>query len=65
MSKSNEGKFDKRTIERSLKTGEVSKEEYEQYLNSLEDYSDNVQNMETKFVYYTEKSKSESKSEDK
>ena len=65
MSKSNESQFDKRTIERSLKTGEVTKEEYEKYLSSLEDYSDNAQTMETKFVYYSEKAKSDSKSDKK
>ena len=44
-------KFDLRTIERKIKTGEVTQEEYQQYLDSLPDESENATEMEVKFVY--------------
>lgn len=39
-------KFDVRTIERNIKEGLVSKEEYERYLHELPDVSDKVRGKE-------------------
>ena len=47
-------KFDLRTIERKIKTGEVTQEEYQQYLDSLPDESENATEMEVKFIYAAE-----------
>ena len=44
-------KFDLRTIERKIKTGEVTQEEYQQYLASLPDESENATEMDVKFIY--------------
>jgi hypothetical protein len=52
-------KFDKRTIERKMKNGEVTEAEYQAYLSDLPDESENAQEMETKFVYYSERTESE------
>jgi hypothetical protein len=52
-------KFDKRTIERKMKNGEVTEAEYQAYLSELPDESENAQEMETKFVYYSERTESE------
>ena len=52
-------KFDKRTIERKMKNGEVTEAEYQAYLSDLPDESENAQEMETKFVYYSERTEGE------
>lgn len=52
-------KFDKRTIERKMKNGEMTEAEYQAYLSDLPDESENAQEMETKFVYYSERTESE------
>jgi hypothetical protein len=44
-------KFDIRTIERKIKTGQITEEEYKQFLASLPDESENAENMDTQFVY--------------
>ena len=49
-------KFDLRTIERKMKTGEVTQEEYQQYLDSLPDESENATG-QVKFVYAAEANK--------
>jgi hypothetical protein len=54
-------KFDLRTIERKIKTGEITEEEYQQYLDSLPDESDNATDMDVKFVYASEAKKEEQK----
>lgn len=47
-------KFDLRTIERKIKTGEITQEEYQQYLDSLPDEGENATEMEVKFIYAAE-----------
>ena len=47
-------KFDLRTIERKIKTGEITREEYQQYLDSLPDDAENATEMEVKFIYAAE-----------
>ena len=42
--------FDQRIVERNIKRGIVSREQYQEYINSLEDCSDLVADMETKFL---------------
>lgn len=52
-------KFDKRTIERKMKNGEVTEAEYQAYLSALPDEAENAQEMETKFIYYSESTENE------
>lgn len=47
-------KYDIRTVERKIKTGEITEEEYQAYLASLPDESENAEEMEAKFVYAAE-----------
>ena len=42
--------FDQRIVERNIKRGIVSREQYQEYIDSLEDCSDLVTDMETKFL---------------
>ena len=42
--------FDQRIVERNIKRGIVSREQYQEYINSLEDCSDLAADMETKFL---------------
>ena len=51
-----DNKFDIRNVERNLRRGKLTQEEYDAYLDSLEDYSDNLVECETRF---THKSKNE------
>ncbi len=44
-----ERRFDVRTIERKLNEGELSQEEYDEYLEDLPDVSDNAVEMEAEF----------------
>ena len=44
-------KFDIRTIEHKIKTGEMTEAEYQKYLAELPDESANAVEMDTKFVY--------------
>lgn len=46
-----DNKFDVRNIERNLRNKKISKEEYETYLSTLEDYSDAVEECETRFTH--------------
>ena len=55
-------KFDLRTIERKIQTGEITEKEYQEYLASLPDESENATEMEVKFVYAAE---AKAKSDDK
>jgi len=55
-------KFDLRTIERKIQSGEISEKEYQEYLASLPDESENATEMEVKFVYAAE---AKTKSDDK
>jgi hypothetical protein len=55
---STEEKFDKRTIERRIKSGEISEKEHQKYLAGLEDWSHKAVPVETKFVYNSDKQKS-------
>ena len=55
-------KFDIRTIERKIKTGQITEEEYKQLLASLPDESDNADNMETQFVYAASRKEATNKS---
>ena len=45
-----ESKFDIRTIERFVRDGIVSRDEYEEHLESLPDVSDKAVKMESEFV---------------
>jgi len=49
MSEQDDRKFDLRTIERRLNEGEVTQEEYEDYLEDLPDVSDNAVELEAEF----------------
>lgn len=55
-------KFDLRTIERKIQAGEITEKEYQEYLASLPDESENATEMEVKFVYAAE---AKAKSDDK
>ena len=48
-------KFDKRTIERKIQTGQVSLDEYNEYLASLPDDAENAEEVEAKFIYHSER----------
>ena len=56
-------KFDLRTIERKIKTGEVTQEEYQQYLASLPDESENSTEMDVKFIYAADAKSQDDKSQ--
>ena len=45
-----DSRFDQRIVERNIKRGIVTKEEYQQFLDSLEDCSDLVTDAETQFL---------------
>lgn len=45
-----ERKFDLRTLERNLRKGLITQEEYDAYLKNLPDSADNVDNIEAEFV---------------
>lgn len=47
---SEERKFDVRTIERYLREGVVSRDEYEEHLEELPDVSDKAEDVEAEFV---------------
>ena len=55
-------KFDIRTIERKIKTGQITEEEYKQFLANLPDESENAENMETQFVYAASRKEAGNKS---
>ena len=46
-----DNKFDVRNIERNLKNKKLTKEELQEQLDSLEDYSDAYEQCETKFTH--------------
>ena len=48
-------KFDKRTIERKMKNGEITDAEYQAYLAELPDEAENAEEVETRFIYYSER----------
>lgn len=43
-------KFDVRTIERDVREGNVSREEYQEHLDNLPDVADKAQKIESEFV---------------
>ena len=45
-----DNRFDQRIVKRNIKRGIVSKEEYQEFIDSLEDCSDLVTDVETKFL---------------
>ena len=45
-----DSRFDQRIVKRNIKRGIVSKEEYQEFLDSLEDCSDLVADAETRFL---------------
>ena len=49
MATDDERKFDIRTIDRRLDDGEVSQDEYDEYLDDLPDVSDNAVEFEAEF----------------
>ena len=48
-------KFDKRTVERKIQTGQLTRDEYNEYLASLPDDAENAEEVEAKFVYHSER----------
>ena len=48
-------KYDVRNIERHLASKKISKEEYAEYLASLEDYSEFMDECETQFMHKSKK----------
>ncbi len=44
--------LDIRTIERNIKAGKVSQEDYQKYLESLEDCADDAEETETQMVLH-------------
>lgn len=49
---SNDGLLDVRTVDRNIKAGKVSKEEYEKHLESLEDLADEALETETQMILH-------------
>ena len=58
---SRENKFDLRNVERNLKRGKITQEEYDAHLASLEDCSDMMAECETRFMH---KSKTEAENQE-
>ena len=52
---SQDKKFDVRNIERQLTNKKISKEEYAEYLSSLEDCSEFMDECETQFMHKSKK----------
>lgn len=50
MSNINERLFDKRVVERNIKRGKVTREQYEAWLSSLEDCAELSEDTETVFI---------------
>ncbi len=48
-------KFDKRTIERKIQAGQVTRDEYNKFLAELPDDEENADEVEVKFIYHSEK----------
>ena len=61
---SNESKFDIRNIERNLKNKKFTQEEYQAYLDSLEDFSDFAVECETKFTHHAREEEKEIEQEE-
>ena len=49
---SNDGLLDVRTVDRNIKAGKVSKEEYQKHLESLEDLADEALETETQMLLH-------------
>jgi len=49
---SNDGLMDVRTVERNIKAGKVSEDEYRKYLESLEDCADEAEETETQMILH-------------
>lgn len=49
MADKDERLFDKRTVERNIEKGLITREEYEEYLENLEDSSENVTEFEAEY----------------
>ena len=58
-----ERSFDKRIVARKIKRGDVQQENYDQFMEELEDCSENAAEMETKFIRKVE-SKSQEEGEE-
>ena len=54
-----EASFDKRIVSRKIKRGDVQKDDYNRFMDELEDCSDLAVEMETKFVRKVESKNSE------
>jgi len=48
---STEAEFDTRVVERNIKSGTISKEDYEKYVETLEDCADQAIETETQMVF--------------
>jgi len=57
-----EGSFDKRIVARKIKRGDVHQDDYNRFMDELEDCSENALEVETKFIRKVE-SKSQDESE--
>jgi hypothetical protein len=49
---SNDGLLDVRTVDRNIKAGKVSKEEYQKHLETLEDLADEALETETQMILH-------------
>ena len=54
-----DSKFDVRNIERNLKNEKFTQEEYQAYLDSLEDFSNLMVECETKFMHHAREEEEE------
>lgn len=44
--------MDTRTVERNIKTGKISREDYQKFLSSLEDCADEGEETETQMIHH-------------
>ena len=56
--------FDRRTVERNIDKGLITREEYDEYLESLEDKADNADVMEAEFEVGVLEDEEEEEAED-
>ena len=61
---SNESKFDVRNIERNIKNKKFTQEEYQEYLDGLEDFADYAVDCDTKFTHHAREEEKEENKED-
>ena len=48
----NDGLFDVRTVQRNIKSGKVSEDEYRAHLEALEDCADEAESTETQMILH-------------